>query len=678
MTDAPSSRRDGAPGSGGGTTDGRRVLSAVAVAFALVAVLFAVATVLAGRVDARPGPGTGVALFGLLGLAAQGDAGDAIERLVEKVEQFERGEDVAFETDRDDEVGRLYEAVGDFAATVRERERDVAATERYRRKLYEVTSATDLSDERKVDRLLELGTERLGVECGLVTNVDEATGRYEIERVTGTDFVEAGTVTDLSTTFCRKTITSDDVLGLSNAPEEHADDPGYREWGLGCYLGGKIEVEGDLYGTLCFVDPEPREREFTDAEKAFVDLMARWVSHVYERREREGERRVAERALEAAPIGIAIAETGDGDDPLVRVNRAFEEITGYPAEEALGRDCRFLQGENTDDAAVAELAAAVDRDEPVTTTLRNYRKDGTLVDVSVSAAPLYDEDGTVAGVAGVLEDISERKASERELEETKDRLDLAIEGARLGVWDWNVETDEVTFNEQWAEMLGYDLDDLGSNLQTWRDLVHPDDLPRAEAALEAHFAGETEYYECEHRLETKSGDWKWIRDVGKVVERDAEGDPVRAVGVHQDVSERKARERELRERERELSTLIDNVPGMVYRCRNEPDWPFEFVSDGCRDVTGYEPEELVSGAVDWNEEVIAEREDELWTAVQRAVDAGESFQVTYPIRTADGERRWVWEQGQGVFRDDGTLDVLEGVIMDVTDRVERERELERT
>ncbi|RLM82226.1 PAS domain S-box protein, partial [Halobellus sp. Atlit-38R] len=160
-------------------------------------------------------------------------------------------------------------------------------------------------------------------------------------------------------------------------------------------------------------------------------------------------------------------------------------------------------------------------------------------------SPVVDE-GSVTRIVGLARDVTEQRERERTVQRIKDRLELAVEGANPGVWDWDMTTDEVEFNDQWAEMLGYSLDEIEPHLDAWERRVHPDDLPAVEDALSAHVDGETEYYDAEHRMRTASGEWKWIRDIGKVVERDEDGGPVRAVGIHLDVDEQKRREEELR------------------------------------------------------------------------------------------------------------------------------------
>ncbi len=129
---------------------------------------------------------------------------------------------------------------------------------------------------------------------------------------------------------------------------------------------------------------------------------------------------------------------------------------------------------------------------------------------------------------------------------------------------------------------------------------------------------------------------------------------------------------------RMLATLLDNLPGMAYRCRNDPDWTMEFVSGGCRELTGYAPEYLLGNrTVSYGALVHPDDQQRIFEAVQAALARREAFEYTYRIRRADGQWRWVWERGRGVSRADGTLEALEGFITDITDRVRAEEALQR-
>jgi len=134
----------------------------------------------------------------------------------------------------------------------------------------------------------------------------------------------------------------------------------------------------------------------------------------------------------------------------------------------------------------------------------------------------------------------------------------------------------------------------------------------------------------------------------------------------------------LAERTRRLETLISNLPGIVYRCRNERGWPMEVVEGEVEMMTGYTAEQLEDGGgVSWGDDLVHDDDRvAVWDAVQDAIDADGTFEVTYRIVTATGDTKWMWERGRVVRRSDDECDVLEGFITDITDRKERERELE--
>jgi two-component system sensor histidine kinase/response regulator len=156
------------------------------------------------------------------------------------------------------------------------------------------------------------------------------------------------------------------------------------------------------------------------------------------------------------------------------------------------------------------------------------------------AKPIAGPERTVVSMQSESADLERLLAvHEQSVKAQADRLELIVEGSQIGTWDWHVPSGRVTFNERWAGMLGYHLDEIEPHVRTWEQLVHPDDLPAVMAAVTAHLRGETPAYSSEHRLRSKSGAWRWVFDSGRVVERDAQGAPLRATGVHLDISDRK-------------------------------------------------------------------------------------------------------------------------------------------
>ena len=141
----------------------------------------------------------------------------------------------------------------------------------------------------------------------------------------------------------------------------------------------------------------------------------------------EPDRVVKDRAMNEAPVGITISDPDREDNPLVYINDAYQEITGYSYDEVVGRNCRFLQGEESDEEAIAEMAAAIDEDRPVTVELKNYRKDGTEFWNEVTIAPVRTDDGEVTHYVGFQNDVTARKEAELELERRTDELEYVLE-----------------------------------------------------------------------------------------------------------------------------------------------------------------------------------------------------------------------------------------------------------
>lgn len=144
--------------------------------------------------------------------------------------------------------------------------------------------------------------------------------------------------------------------------------------------------------------------------------------------------------------------------------------------------------------------------------------------------------------------------SEAALRNSEEQLKLAIEGSGAGLWDWEVKTGNLTINGRWAEICGYKLEELMPvSISTWEKIIHPEDLERSNKLLQKHFEGKTDIYEFEGRMKHKNGNWVWILDRGKVAEYDLSGKPLRMIGTHLDITERKNAEMQLKKYAEELA-----------------------------------------------------------------------------------------------------------------------------
>jgi PAS domain S-box-containing protein len=221
------------------------------------------------------------------------------------------------------------------------------------------------------------------------------------------------------------------------------------------------------------------------------------------------------------------------------------------------------------------------------------------------------------------------------------------------------------WNSEFAEVTGYTDDEI-ADMQA-ADFFPSDEQEKiAEAIDEALTAGAATVESC---FLIADGERIPYEFTGSRL-TDTDGNLIGLIGIGRDLTQRK-------ERERQLETLIENLPGMVYRCRNRQGWPMEDVKGNVEELTGYPNEEIESRGAIFGEKVIhSDDRDDVWRAVQTPLKTGTAFDVTYRIRTKQGDTKWVRERGQGVGSENGRDEVLEGFVTEITDEKENKQELQ--
>ncbi|MEJ2718831.1 MAG: PAS domain S-box protein [Deltaproteobacteria bacterium] len=252
-------------------------------------------------------------------------------------------------------------------------------------------------------------------------------------------------------------------------------------------------------------------------------------------------------------------ETGE----ILDANPAACRFYGYERQELTGKTIAEISAELADQASREfQMAAA---EECRFFYLKHRLGTGEVRDVEVCSGPITVNQKKV--LYSIIYDVTERKRVEAELMRSRERLGLALDGADLGSWDWNLQTDAVVFNRRALEMLGHPLDDHKASIQSWEALLHPDDRDSVTVALRNHLDGQYELFEVEHRVCSPSGDWRWILVRGRVVERDAAGRPMRTAGTLLDITERKKAEGAV-ERARRMEALATMAAGIAHEVRN--------------------------------------------------------------------------------------------------------------
>jgi PAS domain S-box-containing protein len=243
-------------------------------------------------------------------------------------------------------------------------------------------------------------------------------------------------------------------------------------------------------------------------------------------------RRLLDRAVAASSNGIVITDPKVPDNPIVYVNPAFEEISGYTAEEVRGRNCRFLQGGYHEQPALDELREALTEERECRVVLRNYRKDGTPFWNELYVSPVHDKDGRLTNFVGVQNDTTERRRIEEVLRESEERFRATFEHAGIdGRW--------LRVNRRLSEIVGYEREELLE--RTFQDITHPDDLEVDLKQMRLMLEGELQTYTMEKRYLRKGGPEVWVNLTVSLV-RDASGEPAYFIAVVEDISERKKTE----------------------------------------------------------------------------------------------------------------------------------------
>lgn len=231
----------------------------------------------------------------------------------------------------------------------------------------------------------------------------------------------------------------------------------------------------------------------------------------------------------------------DRDGHYLLANDSVAELAGRASADIVGRVDHEVFPSETAEAVVLNDRHVMGTGEPLTVE-ETVVVDGVLRTYSSTKAPRLDEKGEIVGVIGISRDITETKAAEAALRRSEMRWQFAVEGAGDGIWDWNMETGHVYYSRRWKSMLGHGDDEVGNAVSDWSDRVHPEDLPSCWAVIEKHMRGETPDFVLEHRMRAKDGTWRWIFDRGKVIERAEDGTPLRCIGTHTDITERKQSE----------------------------------------------------------------------------------------------------------------------------------------
>lgn len=348
------------------------------------------------------------------------------------------------------------------------------------------------------------------------------------------------------------------------------------------------------------------------------------------------------------------------------ISPGVEQLTGYSQDDYLLRLYPYGMEIHPDDQDMvyATIHDALASQQSYEIEYRIYDRHGELKWVWERGRGIVSEQEQQQGREGFVTEITSRKKAEQALTESEYRWKFALEGAGDGVWDWHLPSGTMYYSPRWKALLGYLPDEIGDSPSEWECRLHPDEREAVQQAMGRHMTGQSPGYVCEHRLRCKNGDWKWVLERAMVVSRGSNGQAVRLIGSHSDITERKLMLQQLQHSESLLRRMgqIAKIGGWELCLHN---MQLSWSEEACR-IHDLPPEQKITleQAIQF---YLPEAREQLRACIARGMNSGQPWDLELPFVSASGKPRWARSQGDAIW-ENGRIVKLHGAVQDISER----------
>ena len=585
--------------------------------------------------------------------------------------------------------------------------------------LARITSLTFDNPQTLLRETLALGCEYLKLSTGIISK-HEGDNIYVSVLQSSLETLSEGHFFPKNQTYSDLLKVDEGVVCIEHiGKSQYRHHPSYQRFRQETYIGIPLFLEGQRYGTLGFSDNNPRASAYSEIEIEFINVLGDWVNSTLKRlaldRALEQQQKMNDAVARAQSQFIKGRDKHEGirtllNDAVLLTGSNYGQVCEVRKDKAghyfLKNHIHSAIPGNANAATSAMLPVGAEAESaPHLLTahfeevLRTRQPLSGTVNTALTQAhsgpsapagrflcmPVHYNGDIVAmiGVADSSDEYDQQTIDflqpvlitigqlinaakvQRQHEESERRLANIIEGTNIGTWECDIASGETIYNERWAEMLGYTLEELQpTTVQTWLNLCHPDDLKRSSVMLNKHFNGELPYFDMISRMRHKDGHWVWIRDRGCVVSWSEDGKPLVMSGSHQDVTQERLAEEKLAHAYEllEQSNTAARIGTWEFDIRHRQVF-WSQVTKQIHEV-GDDYVHNLDSAVSFYKP--GKNRDHLMRLMQEAVTDGKKFDEEFEIITAKKKHCWVRVIGLPYYQDDQIVRIY-GIFQDISD-----------
>ncbi len=431
-------------------------------------------------------------------------------------------------------------------------------------------------------------------------------------------------------------------------------------------IGIPVPGQSQPLGALSCYTIQPRT--FTQDDVHFLQAIANVLASATSRHQSEAQSHLMERAINASSNGVVLTDASQSDNPIIYTNAAFVSITGYTADEIIGQNCRFLQGSDRNQPALAALRSAIQEQRECHVTLQNYRKDGTLFWNELYTAPIFDAEGRLTHFVGIQTDITERLQTEAAHRQQEGQYRRIVQMATEGIWMLDQNNNTSYVNQQTATMMGYSPYEMqGKSLFAFMD---NEGTVIANHYLERRRQGIHEMHDFKFRR--KDGTDLWVI-LSTAPMFDQQKNYIGALGMLTDVTDRRRAEVGLRESEHRLNGILCSLEDVVWSVSATAHETL-YLNPAAEKIYGRSITEFFDDPDLWIKVVHPDDQKRVQAATQ-ALDKKKSRKLEYRIIRPDGRVRWIQDRYRVICDPMGQSIRIDGIATDITGRKRMEEKL---